>query len=74
MIYCCPDLEKLANPQAGGLGLVRITNKRGTRFLLLYQEDWDVPVAKAGTQIQFCPYYETKLSRPSLTDENSGTT
>ncbi len=67
MTYCCPDLEKLARLEEGGLGLVRVTNKRGTRFLLMYQKDWHVPIAEALIQIHFCPYCGTKLASPSST-------
>jgi len=62
--YCCAELEKLIHPQSG-LGLVRVTNKGETRFLLLYQRDWHVPVAEAGIQIHFCPFCGSKLNLAS---------
>jgi hypothetical protein len=60
MDYCCSELEKLLHPQSG-LGIMRVTNKRGTRFLFMYQKDWNVPVAEAGIQIHFCPFCGSKL-------------
>jgi hypothetical protein len=59
--YCCPDFKKLVHPAEAGLGLVVLTNKRGPRFFLMYQKDWQVPVAEAGIQINFCPYCGDKL-------------
>jgi hypothetical protein len=61
--YCCAELEKLIHSQSS-LGIMRMTNKRGTRFLLLYQKDWHVPVAEAGIQIHFCPFCGSKLIWP----------
>ena len=72
MTYCCPDLEKLARLEEGGLGLVRVTNKSGTRFLLMYRKDWHVPIAEAGIQILFCPYCGTMFDQPFLDAFNSG--
>jgi hypothetical protein len=65
MDYCCSELEKLLHPQ-GGLGIMRVTNKRGTRFLFMYQKDWNVPVAEAGIQIHFCPFCGSKLIWPTV--------
>jgi hypothetical protein len=64
MTYCCPDLEKLTHPSGAGLGLLRVTNKRGSRFILEYRKDWQIPVAEAGIQIKFCPYCGNKLTGP----------
>ena len=63
--YCCAELEKLIQTQ-NGLGIMKVTNKWGTRFLLLYQKDWHVPVAEAGIQIHFCPFCGTKLIWPAV--------
>jgi len=71
MTYCCPELEKLAHPTEAGLGLVTIINKRGPRFFLLYQKDWQVPAAEAGIQIKFCPYCGSKLTGPPLMPEEN---
>jgi hypothetical protein len=60
--YCCPDLEKLVHPTEAGLGLAVLMNKGGPRFFLMYQKDWQVPVAEAGIQINFCPYCAGKLT------------
>ena len=68
MNYCCAELEKLSHPQSG-LGLMRVTNKRGTRFFLLYQKDWHVPVAEDGIQIHFCPFCGSKLIWPPLEEK-----
>ena len=65
MDYCCSELEKLLHPQSG-LGIMRVTNKRGTRFLFMYQKDWNVPVAEAGIQIHFCPFCGSKLIWPPV--------
>lgn len=62
LTYCCSDLEKLAHPKEAGLGLIVVINKRGPRFFLMYQEDWNVPIAEAGIQINFCPYCGSKLT------------
>jgi hypothetical protein len=62
--YWCAEFEKLIHPQSG-LEIMRVTNKWGTRFLILYQEDWHVPVAEAGIEIHFCPFCGSKLSWPS---------
>jgi hypothetical protein len=63
--YCCAELEKFLQPQSG-IGIIRVTNKRGTRFLLMFQEDWHVPVAEAGVQIHFCPFCGSKLIWPPV--------
>ncbi len=47
MAYCCPELEKLSHPSGAGIGLFRITNKRGSRFILEYRGDWHIPIAEA---------------------------
>jgi hypothetical protein len=61
---CCPDLEGLvAKPgREAGLGLLLVMNKRGPRFFLEYRKDWQVPVAEAGIQIEFCPYCGRNLA------------
>jgi len=59
---CCPDLERLSHPKEPGLGLIVSINKRGPRFFLMYQNDWQVPFAEAGTQINYCPYCGSKLA------------
>jgi hypothetical protein len=64
LAYCCSDMEKLAHPKEPGLGLVIVINKRGPRFFLMYQKDWNVPSAEAGIQIGFCPYCGNKLTLP----------
>jgi hypothetical protein len=65
MNYCCADLEKLIHPKSG-LGLMWVTNKRGTRFFLLYEKDWHVPLAEGGFQIHFCPFCGSKLIGPPV--------
>ena len=65
MNCCCAELEKLIHPQ-GGLGLMRLTNKWGTRFFLLYQKDWNVPVAEGGIQIHFGRFFGSKLIWPPV--------
>jgi hypothetical protein len=70
MNYCCSELENLLHPQSG-LGIMRVTNKRGTRFLFMYQEDWHAAVAEAGIQIHFCPFCGSKLIWPPVS-ENVG--
>jgi hypothetical protein len=72
MIYCCPDLDKLAHPKDGAIGLVTVIDRRGARFLLLYQKDWKVPVAETGVQIHLCPYCGTKLSDLIESDPANG--
>jgi hypothetical protein len=70
---CCPDMEKLVHPSEAGLGLAVLINKRGPRFFLMYQKDWQVPIAEAGIQINFCPYCGGKLMEHlSEGKENSG--
>lgn len=68
MNYCCAELEKLSHPQSG-LGLMRLTNKRGSRFFLLYQKDWRVPVAEGGIQLRFCPFCGSKLIWPPVEEK-----
>ena len=55
---CCAELEKLIHPQ-GGLGIMRVTNKTGDRFILLYQKDWHVPADEAGIQQMGSGYFES---------------
>jgi hypothetical protein len=69
MTYCCPELEKLAHPSEAGFRLVVVINKRGPRFLLMYQKAWQLPVAEGGIQIRFCPYCGSKLIGPSPTHQ-----
>jgi hypothetical protein len=61
--YSCPDLEKLVHPAEAGLGLAVLMNKRSPRFFLMYQKDWQVPVAESGIQVNFCPYCGGKLTK-----------
>ena len=71
MTYCCAELEKLTHYGETRLGLVRITNRRGTRFIIEYRKDWSVSVAEAGLEIKFCPFCGTKLVGPELNDTGS---
>ena len=73
MTYCCADLEKLTHHGEAGLGLLRVTNKRGTRFILEYRKDWRMPVSAGSIQLRFCPFCGSELTGPSLmaADENS---
>jgi hypothetical protein len=66
MASCCPDLEKLIRPGGTGIGLLLVTNRRGSRFILEYRKDWQVPIAEDGIQIKFCPFCGSKLTGPSL--------
>jgi hypothetical protein len=60
---CCSDLENLIarTEKEKGLGLLFVINKRGTRFVLEYRKDWNVPIADDAIQITFCPYCGSKL-------------
>jgi hypothetical protein len=64
MTYCCPDLEKLMHPDPGGagLGLIRVTNKWGSMFILEYRKDWHVPSAEAHIRIKCCPFCGSTLT------------
>jgi hypothetical protein len=60
---CCAKLEKLiATPtKESGLGLLFMTNKRSTRFIIEFRKDWKVPVADDAIQITFCPFCGSRL-------------
>ena len=39
MTHCCPDLEKLIHPSEAGIGVIRVTNRKGSRFILECRKD-----------------------------------
>lgn len=61
---CCSDLEKLVDRKSGeaALGLLILIGRKGSRFILEYRKDWQIPVAEAGIEIKFCPYCGSKLT------------
>lgn len=62
---CCSELKKLvAKPRSEkGLGLVIVTAKWGTQFIVEYRKDWNVPIAEDSVQIAFCPFCGSRLNR-----------